>query len=313
MAHILTVTVNPAIDISTSVDKVEPGRKLRCGEARRDPGGGGINVARVANRLGADTTALYAGGGSCGKLLKKLVDRENLRSAAIQIAEETREDFTVIEASTAKEFRFVSLGPHLKESEWRHFLDALNSFPDPIDYLVASGSLPPGVPEDFYASIAKLAKARGVPLALDTSGLPLKAALEHGVDLIKPNIREMRELIGEPLADVETCVAASTAIAATGKAKLIALTLGSKGAILITREAAWRAGALPIKPVSTVGAGDSFLGAMVWALASGMPELEAFRQGVAAGSAALLVHGTELAHSSDIQALVNRVEVVQVT
>jgi hypothetical protein len=163
MAGILTITMNPAIDVSTSVDRVAPTRKLRCTTARRDAGGGGINVGRVASRLGADVTAL--------------------------------------ETATDDQFRFVLCGPRLSDREWQSCLEALTSFDQRPDFIAAGGSLPPGVPEDFYARIAEIARRWAVPLALDSSGTPLKAAVDHGVDLLKPNLRELQELTGELLAD----------------------------------------------------------------------------------------------------------------
>ena len=309
MAHVLTITMNPAIDISTSVERVQPTRKLRCAPARRDPGGGGINVARVVDRLGSDATALYPAGGACGQTLLKLVEQENIRSIAIPIGGETREDFTVVETTTGNEYRFVSNGPQLTETEWRNCLEAAAAFRGPVDFVVASGSLPLGVPDDFYARIAKIARGWSAPFALDTSGPPLRAALDYGVDLLKPSLGEMRELTGQPLADPASCVAACRSLVAAGKCKTVALTLGSQGAILATSEGAWRAWPLPINAVSSVGAGDSFLAAMVCALASGLSAQDAFRHGVAAGSAALLAPGTQLCRAEDVRELLGHVVV----
>lgn len=307
MAHVLTITMNPAIDVSTSVDRVMPTRKLRCTAARRDAGGGGINVARVASRLGADVTALYPVGGSVGQLLRRMVDAEHIRSVPIPVQEETREDFTALETATGNQFRFVLSGPRLSGKEWQNCLEAFVSIPQKPDFVAVSGSLPPGVPEDFYARVAEIARGWAVPVALDTSGSPLKAAVDHGVDLVKPNLRELRELTGKPLVDPAGWIEACGSLVTAGKARAVALTLGHRGALLVTRDGAWRAEPLAIKPASTVGAGDSFLGAMVWALASGRPLNEAFRYGVAAGSAALLAPGTELCHARDVHDLLNRV------
>jgi 6-phosphofructokinase 2 len=226
--------------------------------------------------------------------LQTLAARENVHSIVVPIQGETREDFTVVETVTGNEFRFVSQGPVLSEAEWRGCLERLAAFPGPLDFLAASGSLPPGVPDNFYAQVAAIAHERKVSLALDTSGAPLKAALGHGIGLLKPNLREMRELLGEALASPAACVEACKKLVEAGDAKRVALTLGSQGAIFVTREGAWRAWPLPVEAVSTVGAGDSFLGALICALATGLPEREAFRHAVAGGSAALLSHGTGL-------------------
>jgi 6-phosphofructokinase 2 len=303
MAHILTLTMNPSIDISSEVDRVIPHRKLRCGPARRDPGGGGINVARVAQRLGHDATAMFPAGGGVGHQLRTLVEAEKLNAIAIAIDGETREDFTIVEHASGTEYRFVSMGPHLHDWEWRVVLDAIEGLPGPIDYLVASGSLPPGAPVDFYARVVALARARGAPIVVDTSGGALEAALAAKVDLFKPSLREMRELTGRELNDPTSTYAACRDLVEAGKAGVVALTLGSQGAIMGTADGVWRAWPLPIQAVSTVGAGDSFLAAMVCSLAEGAEPAEAFRTGIAAGSAALLSPGTQLCRPEKIAEL----------
>lgn len=313
MPAIVTLTMNPAIDVSTSVDRVAPVRKLRCGPGRRDPGGGGINVARVAHRLGAEATAVYPCGGFVGQLLSRLVDQERLKSVTVAVEGETREDFTVFETETGEEYRFVLPGPHLQAAEWMACLRALAGLEARPDFVCASGSLPPGVPDDFYARVADIAGSWGVPMALDTAGAPLKAALSGNVFLIKPNLREMRELAGSALEDQGSLVAACRKVLTQHRIEVIALTLGHEGALLVTADRILRAPSIPIAPVSTVGAGDSFLGAMVWALASKLPLEESFRYGLAAGAAALRAHGTELCRAEDVRGLLAQVAVEDIT
>ena len=309
MPDVVTFTINPAVDISTSVDVVQPAHKLRCTSPRRDPGGGGINVARVVVRFGADVLAVFTVGGPIGQHLKDLVDREGIRSLTIPIRGVTREDLAVFETETGQQYRFVLPGPALAESEWRACLDALASPDINPCFLVASGSLPPGVPDDFYASVVEATRDTGAKVVVDTSGTPLKRALNVGVYLIKPNLREMRELTGHSMECEDDCVSACRQLVEAGRAEVVALTLGHYGAMLVTRDLALRADPLPIKPVSTVGAGDSFLGAMVARLAAGRDMEDAFRYAVAAGSAALLAHGTELARRDDVERLVGTVSV----
>lgn len=307
MEAVVALSMNPSIDISTSVDRIMPIRKLRCSAARRDPGGGGVNVARVARRLGAEATVVYPAGGSTGKLLQRLVDQEGVQSRALAAAQETREDFTVFEAQSGSQFRFILPGPRLAEREWRACLEAVASSMSRAQYVVASGSLPPGVPEDFYGRIARLAKTMGVKLVLDSSGAPLRVALKEGVYLVKPNLNELRELVSAPLETEDARVEASRGLVKAECAEVVALTLGDGGALLVTRDHAWRAQALPIKVASAVGAGDSFLGALVWSLVSGHGLSTAFRYANAAGSAAVLAPGTELCRPDDVKRLYDQV------
>jgi 6-phosphofructokinase 2 len=309
MPDIVTFTINPAVDISTSVDRVRPVHKLRCAPAQRDAGGGGINVARVVKRFDADVLAVYTAGGPIGEHLKHLVEQEGIRSLAIAIRDDTREDLAVVEAETSAQYRFVLPGPALAESEWRACVDALASLKEKPRFLVASGSLARGVPNDFYGQVVAAMRGSGAKVVVDTSGLPLRRALNAGVYLIKPNLREMRELAGGALDCDDDCVAAARALVKEGRTEVVALTLGHYGAMLVTRSLVLRANAVPIKPISTVGAGDSFLGAMVMRLAAGHDIEDAFRYAVAAGSAALLAHGTELARREDVERLLGAVEV----
>ena len=308
MAEIVTLTINPSIDVATSVERVAPFHKLRCGAERRDPGGGGINVARVMKRLGADVVAMYPTGGAIGQLLRRLVDQEGVPGLTIPTSGETREDFTVVDQTTGKPYRFVLPGPLLSESEWRACLDAFTSLDQRVRFVVASGSLPPGVPQDFYSRIAKIAKQAGKKAIIHTSGPPLKAALQAGVYLIKPSLREFKLLMGESLESQADRIKACRSLIDSGQVEIVTLTLGEQGALLVTRDQVLRARALPIKLVSVVGAGDSFLGAMVWSLACGHAIETAFRYGVAAGSAALLMPGTELCRQEDVERLVNDVK-----
>jgi 6-phosphofructokinase 2 len=312
MANIATLTINPAIDLSTAVERMMPGRKLRCKGLQRDPGGGGINVARVARRLGSEVIAVYTCGGIVGRLLEELVTREGIESRTVEVAAETRENFTVHVEESGQQFRFVLAGPQMTETEWQGCLNAVCSLEPFPRYLVASGSLPPGVPDDFFARVAQAAREHGAKFLLDTSGPPLKAALAEGVYLIKPNLHELMDLVHVCADDQEGQAGACRRIVEQGQAQIVALTLADKGALLTTRDGTWRAPALPVEPTSVVGAGDSFLGGMTWSLGQGHSVETAFRYAVAAGSAALLQPGTELCHGADIKRLFHDVKLQRV-
>ena len=309
MPDIVTLTINPAIDIFVNVGRVEPTRKLRCSAPKRDPGGGGINVARVAHRLGSRVTAIYPTGGAIGKLLHRLVEREGIDSLVTPSHVETRENFTAYEETTGEQYRFVLPGSALHRAEWQAVLDKLTALPEKPKFVVASGSVPPGVPEDFFAHVAREAKQLGAQCVVDTSGPALKAALVQGVTLIKPNLVELSDLVGAALDNDGVRIAACRKLIAGGRVKAVALTLGDQGALLVTADEAFRAQPMAIEPVSAVGAGDSFLGGLVSALASGHSLQQAFRVAVAAASAAVLSPGTELCRADEVQRLLPEVKV----
>ena len=303
MARIVTLTPNPALDLSTSVERVAPTFKLRCTSVHRDPGGGGINVARVVKRFGGEVEAIFPAGGFTGGLLRRLVEDEGISARVIEVEGETREDFSVTETGTGAQYRFVLPGHALREAEWRACLAALADTTPAPAFVVGSGSLLPGVPDDFYAQAAVIARRLGARFLLDTSGPPLAAAVAAGVDLIKPNLHEMCELAGTPLDNDADYIAAARKFIGAGRIRVVALSLGHLGALLVTRDEALRAPALRIEPRSTVGAGDSFLGAIAFGLASGESLEDAFRRGVAAGTAALISAGTSLCQPADVRRL----------
>lgn len=303
MTDILTVTMNPCLDISTETERVEPSHKLRCEAPRFEAGGGGINVARVVHRLGTSCTALFTQGGARGAELLKLLQAEGVPVIPVPIAGETRESFHVRDRAAQQEYRFVMPGPTLVESEWQTCLDHLEGMRSLPGFLVLSGSLPPGVPTDFYARLARLCRTRGSRCVLDTGGPALAAALKEGVYLIKPSLRELRDLTGLPLEGVSQWRQAAQQLVARGQAEVVVLSMGGDGALMAWAEGATFTPALPVTVHTTVGAGDSLVGGMMQALATGAGLREAFAQGVAAASAALMSCGTGLCQPADVARL----------
>jgi 6-phosphofructokinase 2 len=267
----------------------------------------------VAHRLGRPVAAIYPTGGAIGKLLHRLVEREGIPSLVTPSHVETRENFTAYEESTGEQYRFVLPGSALHRAEWEAVLDKLSTLADKPKFVVASGSVPPGVPEDFFARVARCAQQLGAQSVIDTSGPALNSALAQNVSIIKPNLAELSDLLGVALETDEARVAACRKLTSDGRAKIVALTLGEQGALLVTADRVFRSQPLAIRAVSTVGAGDSFLGGLVAALASGQSLERAFRVAVAAGSAAVLSPGTELCREEDVQRLLPQVAISEVT
>ncbi len=300
---ILTLTMNPALDVSTSTDLVYSGHKLRCGRSSLDPGGGGANVARVIQRLGGQALAVFTAGGTTGDTYRRLMEAEGIPVLVAAVGGITRQDVTVDENSTGNQFRFVLEGPELSEGEWRTCLKIVGRSIRAGGYVVASGSLPPGVPEDFYARVARLAREADVRCVVDTSGPALTEALAEGVFLVKPSRRELAEHVGAALDSEQSQIDAASSLIAEGRADYAALTLGEAGAVLASKASVIRLPTPSVKVVSTVGAGDSFLAAFVLRLAQGNTAEAALRTAVAAGSAAVMSPATELCCRDDVERL----------
>jgi 6-phosphofructokinase 2 len=307
--HIVTLTMNPAIDTGVSVKEMITEHKMRCLKTRRDPGGGGINVARVLKRFGGDPLAIFPMGGPSGHMLERLVAAEEVRHQSFMIARDCRANFTANELQTGQQYRFVLPGPTLGEEEWTAGLGLMTAAAS-SGYAVASGSLPRGVPFDFYARLARnLRVSGGARLVLDTSGPPLKHALDVGCYLVKPSLSEFTEFIGEGTPDHDACHTAGKNLVINGKAEIVALTMGPDGAMLISRDISLYAKPPPVTVRGTVGAGDSFLALLVLSLAQRQSLKDAFRMAIAGGCAALLSPGTGLASPDVVNQLATQVEV----
>lgn len=308
MTDILTITLNPALDVLTTIDKVSDTHKMRCGPTLKHPGGGGVNVARVLHRLGANCVSVYLAGGVTGERHHKLMSAEKVRCHVIPIAEETRESFTAHETSSGNDFRFVLPGPHVSASEYEACFDYVAQHM-PKKFLVISGGLAPGVPENFYARLTTLAKQHNVRVVLDANGPALAEALKMGVYLFKPSLRELRDLTGQVLPDEETQVAAAQRLIQSGQAEIVAVSLGEEGAMVVSANQFWQARALKVDVQTTIGAGDSFVGAMVWSLGRGDTLLKSFQYGMASGAAALLAPGTSLSTAEKIHQLIVNISI----
>ncbi len=307
MRTITTLTMNPALDVSTSIHSVAPEIKLRCEAPGFHAGGGGINVARALHFLGGSACAVFAAGGHTGAKLGQLLDEEGIDQRALPIAGTTRESFTCYEDSSGLQYRFTLPGPALSQAEWRACLEAC--FDTGADYLVVSGSLPQGVPDEFYAELASRAEEQGSLLIIDSAGDALKTARDAGIFLLKPNLRELSRLAGQSLRDESEIKSAAQCLIAGGLAEAMVVSLGAAGAALVT-SAAYRYLRAPIVPIrSKVGAGDSMVAGIVLALARGESLLDAARFGVAAGSAAVMTPGTQLCRRADAERLLPQVAV----
>lgn len=297
---IVTLTMNPALDVTASADRVHPSSKVRCYNDRYDPGGGGVNAARIAHVLGADVLALFPAGGQTGELLVDLLIREGVPYRRVEIPGRTRESFTVDEESTGEQYRFVLPGPDLSSAEYARCLDELRATAKSARFIVASGSLPPAAPIGFYQSIADICGELGVRLILDASGAGLRHIVS-GVFLLKPSLRELGECVGRELDTENDIVAAAQQLIHDGKVEVVVVSRGADGALLVTATGHQRFPAIKLRPVSTVGAGDAMVGAIAVGLTRGWALPDAVSYGIACSAAKLKTPGTAMCTREEVE------------
>ncbi|HAU57349.1 MAG TPA: phosphofructokinase [Comamonadaceae bacterium] len=309
MPLIATLTLNPAMDLSVSTARVISTEKLRCSLPRHDPGGGGINVARVVKTLGGKAVAVYPAGGPFGDLLQRSLDELGLVHRPVPIAGDTRESFTVDELASGLQYRFVLPGPTLSAQELQQCLDSLAALRPAPAYVVLSGSFPPGADLGFFDELLALARRIGARLVVDLSGAPLRhAARQGGVYLMKPSLDELGTLMGRTVSAEAEQEQALRSLIRQGCAEIIVLSLGAEGALYAYGDQVGRLRTPEVPVASAVGAGDSMLGAIVLAMAEGRSIPEAVGQGIAAGAATVMRPGTELCHREDVQRLLQLME-----
>lgn len=300
--RIATLTVNPAVDLSTQVLRVVPDRKLRCAAPLREPGGGGINVARAIYKLGGEATACFPAAGASGELLVELLAAEGVASKVVSVGGSTRENLNVVETMTGQQYRFCMPGPELTAPQSTALLSEIVGLAPEL--AVLSGSLAPGMLADFYARATTALRELGARVVVDTSGDALHACANRGVFMIKASAREFASLIGESHVDRKHAGDLAARAVARGVCDVLVVSLGADGAVWATKTEQCLLTAPAIAVRSTVGAGDSMVAAIVLALARGQSLRDAMRQGVAAGSAAVMQSGTGLCRREDVEQLV---------
>jgi 6-phosphofructokinase 2 len=305
MSHsrlIVTFTPNPSVDLGCEAGAVHPIRKIRTTNEGFDPDGGGVNVSRVVHELGGETLAVVLTGGVTGRFIEELIDAAGVPRRSVEIATRNRISQIVQDLSSGLEYRFVPEGPEIAEAECRAALDTLAAVGG--GWLALSGSLPRGMPADFFAHATAAAVARGQRVVLDSSGVALRAALAAGgLELVKPSLGEFEALLGRKLPEAADQEAAALDLARSGAVRLVAVTLGHRGALLASAERVWRLPAPDVPVRGAAGAGDSFVAAMTLALARGEPPEQAFAWGSAAGGATVAQSGTAHAQKADVEVI----------
>jgi 6-phosphofructokinase 2 len=303
---IVTLTINPSLDKSTHFTGLVAEQKMRCQKPRYDAGGGGINVSKAIAKLGGNSTCVFTSGGSSGEMLEELVANENLESNVIKTKNWTRENFIAFENTSKAQYRFGFPGNEFYEDEKDKILQTIKELK--TNYLVISGSLNEGLPTNFYQKIATIAKESNIKVIVDTSGEALQKVLETGVYLIKPNIGELAKLIGVERLELTEVEKSAKKLIENKSAEIVVVSLGADGAILVTKDETHLVKAPKVEKKSTVGAGDSMVGGMVWGLSQNKTLKEVIQIGVCCGTAAAMNEGTQLFKVEDVKNLLKEIQ-----
>lgn len=306
MTPILSVTLNPTVDFATAADHVVPDIKLRCARNNIDPGGGGINVSRAVQILGGHSTAFVAVGGQVGDKLIHLLAEAGIGLAPFPAPDETRQSFSVTDRGSGAQYRFVMPGPTWRPRDVDMALSRIARAAPSGGIVVLSGSQPPGVPADFPARLAARVARTGARLVVDTSGAALKEIATHPrkpAFILRMDGEEAEELAGRVLDSRADSADFAQSLITHGAADIVIVARGGDGNVLVTPKARWHATAPKVPIVSKVGAGDSFVGALVLALAQDKPAPEALIQGAAAAASAVMTDATRLCVRADVKRL----------
>jgi 6-phosphofructokinase 2 len=309
---ILTITLNPSVDFATSAPRVQPELKLRCAEPHIDPGGGGINVARAIRMLGGQATALVAIGGATGAHLLQLLALEGVPTVAFQGPGETRQSMSVIDLSSNEQFRFVTPGPVWEKADVDRGLRSIDAAAGDGTMVVLSGSQPPGVAKDFPSILADHVRDRNAQLIVDTSGpalVHLAGGPHEAVAVLRMDGPEAEELAGRALPGRSDTADFAQSLVEKGVARTVIVARGADGSVLASADGRWHAVGGPVKVLSKVGAGDSFVGAFALSLARGEPLPDCLAHGVAAASASVTTEATRLCEPATVRRLLEETTV----
>lgn len=300
MTKILTLTFAPSIDKSATVSELISDKKMRCTALNSEPGGGGVNVARVINRLGGDVTAIFPSGGYTGKFFNHLLENEKVPFVSIQTKNETKENFVIFDQLNNKEYRFGMPSNKLFETEWNECLQTISNYKN-VNFIIVSGSLPPGIPIDIFKQLSRIAKKISAKLIIDTSSDALKNKVKNGIYLIKPNLEELGLLLNKKDLKPENIVEVSRELIHKNNIEIVVVSLGANGAMLITKTEMHFIKPPKVTVKSTVGAGDSMVGGIVFGLSNNLNLHECLQYGISCGTATTMNSGSSLCEKKGVE------------
>jgi 6-phosphofructokinase 2 len=305
---ITTLTLNPALDKSAQVDQFVPEQKLKCHSIQYQAGGGGVNISRVLHTLQVKNKCIFTSGGDTGLYLKNLLVKENIDLKTIAVNSWTRENLSIVDTKTELQYRFGMPGNDLNTSDIELIKTELTNEVKDNSILVLSGSLSEKTPSNLYATLLKMLAGKNVKVVIDTSGQALIETLKENVYLVKPNQRELAQLAGKEFLSKNEQEDFAMELINSKKAKLVVVSMGARGAFLASSEGIFYKSAPSVKVKSTVGAGDSMVAGMVYAIQQGLSSEEILKWGVVCGVATTMTEGTNLASQENINKVLELID-----
>ena len=303
---IYTLTLNPAIDRELTVAEVQFDSVLSAVKSQVDFGGKGFNVSRLLKSMGMPSTALGFVGGRTGERLRSGLQALDIGTDFVSISGETRTNISIVTEKHDHYIKVNEKGPLVNEAQQHELLDKIASIAAAGDWWVLAGSLPPGVPDSFYAQIIEILNQQQAISILDTTGESLRLGCEAKPFLVKPNAEETQKLTGLPVDTVSQIAIAAAELRKMG-AQHVVISLGKKGALLQNEDCTWLIHSPKVKEKNPIGAGDSMVGGLVWALSQGYPLKESLGWGAASGAATASMSGTEVGSRALIEELFQQV------
>ncbi len=305
---VVTVTLNPSVDRTVFVNGFAPSKTNRVTHSETDAGGKGVNVARIAKVMGVETVALGFVAGGPGQFVRHVLDKEGVPHDFIEVDGETRLNVSIEDGSGNPPTTLNERGPFITKENWHQFLERLDKWLPNAEWVEIGGSIPPGLPISVYSDLVQRIHGSNRKACLDADGESMMAAITQSPDMVKPNREEVERLLNISIGNLDQALLASRMLLERG-IKFPIVSMGSLGAALATQEIAILARPPKIEAKSTIGSGDSLIGAFLASLAQGKTIGEAMKWGVAAGAATALSDGASIGSKDDIDRLVSQVQI----
>ncbi|WP_265446549.1 1-phosphofructokinase [Acetivibrio straminisolvens] len=308
---ITSVALNPALDKIYFVDNFEPGKMFRVQDMVKSAGGKGVNVARVVRMMGESVRLIGFKGGEAGNWLESEIKKIGICTGFVEVSGETRTNNNIIDRARDNETEVLESGPFISGEDMERFMTVYKEALADSKVVVLSGGLPQGVPANYYKTLIEEAKPFDVPVILDTGGEALSEGIKAKPHVIKPNLRELSNLVKKELRDTEEILEVLGKINDEG-IDIAMVSMGDKGAILSMKDSCIRVKVPHIDAVNTIGSGDAMVAGFAMGLAKKKPPKECLKLAAACGMSNARFLEIGVVNKNEVEVLKDRVEIEKI-